>query len=383
MKLKTWHLFAFVIALFIASFSYINVKYDRFYRVKGINNENRQLIIKYLTKDEQDYLVENQIPMSKFLNYIRYKDFKLQNYQYYNLLQDTARYSSRKTIIKTGNELVSTLSKRYDSSFYKLAQTIIDDDLEYALIHNPQFNDQNITYYSYMRPLYSARDTSYVNDTADYLKLLKEDGIVDQDAENFLQQVCNSYTRQSLKTLMSKATNPNIHLILNPSSNRVNLNRTNYIGSYVPESLVLMQDVDRLKYSMYLRYDAYKALHQLIKEAKKKNEQPYVYKAYTSYKELSRTMRGHDEFQLGLSVELSSSSINYNQFSKSQTSAWLEKNAYKYGFILRYPKNKVTKTNHAYDAHIYRYVGTKLAKQMHEKKLCLEEANEKERGTGE
>lgn len=378
-NLKTWHLFAFVIVLFIASFSYINVKYDRFYRVKGINNENRQLIIRYLSKEEQNYLVENQIPISKFIKFIRYKNFRLQNYQYYNMLQDTARYTSKKQIIKTGNAIVDTLSARYDSSFYNLARTIIDDDLEYALIHNKNFNDSYVTSYSYMRPLYSKKNTAYVEDTATYISQLAQNNITGDDAANFLEEACDSYTAKSLKVLMSKANDPDIRLVLNPSANNLVLNSTSYIGSYVPQSLVMIQDVDRLKYSMYLRYDAYKALVKLIKQAKKQKDNPYIYQAYTSYKELSASAQGHDEFQLGMSVKFSSSSVTYSQFAQTKTSAWLEANAYKYGFVLRYPKDKTVETGHAYDAHVYRYVGTKLAKTMHDDNLCLEEANN-ERG---
>ncbi|MBM6800570.1 hypothetical protein H7U28_17490, partial [Coprobacillus cateniformis] len=42
-------------------------------------------------------------------------------------------------------------------------------------------------------------------------------------------------------------------------------------------------------------------------------------------------------------------------------------------FILRYPKEKASITNHTYDPHIYRYVGKGLAKSLHESDLTLEE----------
>lgn len=383
-RLKTWHLFALVIIIFACSFYYINSKYDPFYRVKGINNENRQLISKYLTKSEQDYLVENQIPMSQFVRYIKYDDFHLQNYQYYNMLRDTDRYKSTTSVLKTGNALVKILSSRYDTSYYKLASTIIEDDLEYALIHDSSFNDDNVAYYAYLRPLYSRKDTSFVQDTQTYLDGLATRNITGEDAENFLSEVTSEYTKSSLKTLMSDANDPDIHLVTKPSSNDLILNSTNYVGSYVPKTLTLIQDVNRLKYAMYIRYDAYNALVKMYQQAGKEDISFIVYQAYTSYKELPSEAKGHNEFQLGLSLSLTSQGIPYKDFKNCKASKWLSENSYKYGFILRYPKSKTAATGHTYDAHIYRYVGTSLAKKMHDEDLSLEETeNNKLKPQGE
>jgi LAS superfamily LD-carboxypeptidase LdcB len=162
-------------------------------------------------------------------------------------------------------------------------------------------------------------------------------------------------------------------LVTKPSANDVILNSTNYVGSYVPKTLTLIQDVDRLKYAMYIRYDAYKALLKMFQAAKKDHVAFIVYQAYTSYKELSSDAKGHNEFQLGLSVSLTSQGVPYKHFSNCTASKWLLKNSYKYGFILRYPKSKTTATRHSYDAHIYRYVTTTTAKKMHDQDLTMEE----------
>ena len=82
MKLKTWHLFAIISILFVCSFFIVNQKFDKFYRVNGINNDNRVLIETYLTEDEQEYLIENQIQIDLFIDYIKEPDFLLKNYHY-------------------------------------------------------------------------------------------------------------------------------------------------------------------------------------------------------------------------------------------------------------------------------------------------------------
>ena len=53
MNLKTWYLFLVIIILFGCSFYIVNLKFDKFYRVNGINNDNRVLIEKYLDEKEQ------------------------------------------------------------------------------------------------------------------------------------------------------------------------------------------------------------------------------------------------------------------------------------------------------------------------------------------
>lgn len=52
---------------------------------------------------------------------------------------------------------------------------------------------------------------------------------------------------------------------------------------------------------------------------------------------------------------------------------WFETNSWKYGFVRRYPDEKIDITGIGYEPWHYRYVGTAVAKEMYEKGLCLEE----------
>ena len=51
----------------------------------------------------------------------------------------------------------------------------------------------------------------------------------------------------------------------------------------------------------------------------------------------------------------------------------MQRNSYKYGFILRYPKGKEKITGFKYEPWHFRYVGTKVAKIIYENNLTLEE----------
>lgn len=76
------------------------------------------------------------------------------------------------------------------------------------------------------------------------------------------------------------------------------------------------------------------------------------------------------EHQLGLAVDI----VGDNHYTTNQSAyRWLERNAYKYGFVKRYPKNKTSITNIKHEPWHYRYVGKKAALKMHQKNLCLEE----------
>lgn len=52
---------------------------------------------------------------------------------------------------------------------------------------------------------------------------------------------------------------------------------------------------------------------------------------------------------------------------------WLANNAYRYGFIQRYPSDKTDITGVNNEPWHYRYVGVEAAQEMQEKGLCLEE----------
>lgn len=69
---------------------------------------------------------------------------------------------------------------------------------------------------------------------------------------------------------------------------------------------------------------------------------------------------GTSEHELGLAVDINAeSSISTDK----EVYEWLADNAYQYGFILRYPSNKVYITGVGYEPWHYRYVGKKAAKK--------------------
>ena len=60
-------------------------------------------------------------------------------------------------------------------------------------------------------------------------------------------------------------------------------------------------------------------------------------------------------------------------FENTAAFKWLQENAYKYGFILRYPTDKTDVTGYKYEPWHYRFVGRTAATEIHDSGLCLEE----------
>lgn len=79
---------------------------------------------------------------------------------------------------------------------------------------------------------------------------------------------------------------------------------------------------------------------------------------------------GHSEHQSGLAMDVNSL---YNSFANTKEGKWLEANAHKYGFVIRYGKNKQSITGYIYEPWHIRYLGTELATAVYESGLCLEE----------
>lgn len=84
---------------------------------------------------------------------------------------------------------------------------------------------------------------------------------------------------------------------------------------------------------------------------------------------------GTSEHQAGLAVDIVDSSHQLLDATQEQTPVqqWLLANSWKYGFILRYPREKSSLTGIIYEPWHYRFVGVEAAKEIYEQGICLEE----------
>ena len=85
---------------------------------------------------------------------------------------------------------------------------------------------------------------------------------------------------------------------------------------------------------------------------------------------------GHSEHQLGLALDVSSPEINgdlIEAFSQTAEGRWLNQNAHRFGFIIRYPQNREADTGFIYEPWHIRYVGIDAATEMFISGQILEE----------
>lgn len=137
-----------------------------------------------------------------------------------------------------------------------------------------------------------------------------------------------------------------------------------------------------------IRKEAYEPLKQMINDAKKEGLKLYVissFREYSTQKYLFNKYKnnhgidyalkysakpGHSEHELGLAVDLNTTQ---EKFKKTKEYKWLKDNAYKYGFIERYPEKKEFITGFAYEPWHYRYLGVDIATKIYIENITYEE----------
>lgn len=210
------------------------------------------------------------------------------------------------------------------------------------------------------------------------------------EGENVKDSSVNSREKIEAKQYIEVDTKPDSYTVL--------VNRDYPISKdYVPEDLV----VPKVPFSFYGTYEksyvrkqAAEALEKLFASA---GRDGYVLKVVSAYRSYERQMQiynnnvktrgkdktnkvsampGSSEHQTGLAIDVSADSVGCTieeSFAKSAEGKWLKKNCFKYGFIIRYPKNKSKITGYSYEPWHIRYVGKNLAKYLKKNKLTLEE----------
>ncbi len=175
------------------------------------------------------------------------------------------------------------------------------------------------------------------------------------------------------------------------NDNLILVNKENGLPSnYVPDDLELLS----LKYAnenKYLRKEAKYYYEKLSNDALLLGYKIIVVSAYRDYNYqyelhneyvknkgieyalLCSARPGYSEHQTGLAIDVMGSNNDYDLFEDSIEFEWMRDNAHKYGFILRYPKDKVAITGYKYEPWHYRYVGIKAASEIYNNNLTLEE----------
>ena len=84
----------------------------------------------------------------------------------------------------------------------------------------------------------------------------------------------------------------------------------------------------------------------------------------------------HSEHESGLAYDIGGSDQSYwleKEFEATEEGIWLRDNGHRFGFILRYPKDKTYITGYIYEPWHFRYIGIEHATNVYEMDITLEE----------
>lgn len=121
-------------------------------------------------------------------------------------------------------------------------------------------------------------------------------------------------------------------------------------------------------------YRSYKQQKNLFNGYAGWNSKTQTYSNYDSAINFS-ARPGHSEHQTGLTIDfvaVGDKGLTSN-WEVTRTGGWMAKNAWKYGWLMSYPKGKQDVVCYSYEPWHYRYFGRELAKQIHDSGLTPRE----------
>ncbi len=234
-------------------------------------------------------------------------------------------------------------------------------------------------------------------DNSDEAKLRKEYYFIDANLDRYLAYLKANPTKSMEEVVRCVNANIDYEFYTNEVPSNLDdgylliVNKYNKLGSdYVPDLVEMDDKYNHNKGYRYMNPIAYEHFKEMVDAAALDNITLFNISAYRSYdtqnilynnyvardgKEAADTFSaraGYSEHQTGLASDINTSSSSAH-FENSKEYAWLQENSYKYGFILRYPKDKEYITGYKYEPWHYRYVGEDVAKYIHETGITFEE----------
>ncbi|MDL2212140.1 M15 family metallopeptidase [Erysipelotrichaceae bacterium OttesenSCG-928-M19] len=186
--------------------------------------------------------------------------------------------------------------------------------------------------------------------------------------------------------------------VVNPEKDLTIASKYYYIHKYIPKDLVNVDDVPKLDDDEYLlTSETAQALQKMCQDMEEVNNKEcgglVLTSAYRSYKDQAKLYKsmininssnknvvnraGSSEHQLGNSFDIMTSNVKQEDYYKTKQYQWVKKHAASYGFIIRYPEKKESITGITFEPWHLRYVGIKVAQEITNNSLTLEEYNEK------
>ena len=333
MKTKRIIFVLFLIGLFGCCYYVMNQHYDELARYPyELSDDEREVVLAHLDAEGINYLVTQKIEPDQFLPFLEIEDFDLNN-----------------------------------TLWYTRAMATREEDAAYIV--------------------------NFINKYRDHMQY------------GALVSLLTNYNYNVLTRFYDEGSpyGENLNLIADPTQRYTLIKKTQTLYTYEPKSLVVITDlphdniVDNLN-DILIQEEVVTPLKELLAAAKEINQKEYgdmtIIAGYMSYEDqiaLFEQMKkeyatdfdkrwdlpGQSEYQLGYTISLrpneDTSQSDVLSTEEKEQANWLKENAYKYGFIIRYAKQKESVTGKTYQPYTLRYVGKETAKIMYDQEKAMEE----------
>lgn len=230
------------------------------------------------------------------------------------------------------------------------------------------------------------------------IKILNEKYFLIKNLDNYL-----TYSEKNPETSLSEVVSlvnvhrdrdyyDNIEETDTSKGNAMLVNKYNALSKdYVVEDLTNISKTYSYGDNKKLTKEAYDAFINLAEDAKKEGYTILIVSSYRTYKDQEDVWKdykasfgtkkadayaaraGSSEHETGLAIDVADYYDKNDKFEATESFQWMQANAHKYGYILRYPKGKENITGYSYEAWHYRYVGIDTATKVYNEGITYDE----------
>ena len=169
------------------------------------------------------------------------------------------------------------------------------------------------------------------------------------------------------------------------------VNKYNYLAEdYVPENLVKISSSYAYA-NNNIKEEVLEAFIEMASASKEEDIVLIINSSYRSFKDQDTIWKtrkassgtekadqyaaraGFSEHQSGLSIDIAQFNSSEEDFENTPAFSWLQNNAHKYGFILRFKKDAEDITGYSYESWHYRYVGKEVAEKVFNEDITYDE----------
>ena len=220
----------------------------------------------------------------------------------------------------------------------------------------------------------------YINEKIDYFKWSNIDRYITYKEKN--PDLDNEKIVLYVNIGIDNNFYTNIQNSPNQNNNTILLNKYYSINeNFKPQNLKAIDIKYRAKY-LEMTEEAANAFNNMAKDAATQGYNiiaistyrtyEYQYNLYNKYVKTDGIEKadtysarpGHSEHHTGLAVDVKNKTKVYTKFGETTEFKWMQENAHKYGYILRYTKENEFITGYSNEPWHYRYVGVEIATQM-------------------